>query len=287
MSEVYICTGAFQSNVLSEILSIATKEDIRYIELSSGIQDESDVVEAIQKAQNLNYLVHNYFPPERTGLVINLASADKIIRTRSVNFAKHAINLCSQIGSRYYSIHSGFCVDPSAKDLGSAQKHLRRTPLSEAKDNFRRSLIELSAYAKPRDIKICIENNNLEKQNLIDGRNLIDLMVSPADYREFVSIDALQDIEFLIDLGHLKVSSHSLQFDPYDLIEAASDRISMFHISDNNGEKDTNGAIDDKYWATGVLSEFNDKLFILEVYDINREKMAEQVTLLEEMKARS
>ena len=98
-------------------------------------------------------MLHNYFPPEKTGLVINLASNNKIIRKKSIEFIKNNIDLSLKLNSPIYSFHSGFCIDPIKKDLGQIQNKYKFIDKKIAIKNFHDSLFELLQYSKSKDIK--------------------------------------------------------------------------------------------------------------------------------------
>ena len=66
------------------------------------------------------------------------------------------------------------------------------------------------------------------------------------DYREInhVMNNTPKNVNFLIDVAHLKVSSQVSGFDKYKVLEKCDKWIKAYHISDNDGEEDTNGEED-------------------------------------------
>ena len=50
--------------------------------------------------------------------MLNLASVDQEISNLSLNHVYNSIELCSQLGSKYYSFHAGFLCDLNVSELG-------------------------------------------------------------------------------------------------------------------------------------------------------------------------
>ena len=279
---IWVSTGAFKTNNLSEILAIAHVNGIYNIELSSSISLESYNEDALFNApEKMRFLVHNYFPPEPSNLVINLASDDVNIRSKTLSFCKGTIDLCRLLGSGIYSVHSGFCFDPKQEQLGEFQLDIPRQSKPSAKRKFWESLRELMEYATIQDVILCIENNVVPIWNLVKGKNEIDLMSSLGDYKEFSKIDELKSIRFLVDFGHLKVSANSENFDPFQFVETIADRTEVFHLSDNDGSKDENRAFDKTAWFFPILGNFSDKIFVIEAYNLEIEEIHRCSELIE------
>lgn len=282
---VFICTGAFKDKKIDDKIKIAKQIGIDNIELSSGVKLENDFLSILKNLpKDMNFLIHNYFPPEQNGLVINLASINEKNRKDSIEFCKNSIDLCSIVGSKYYSVHSGFCIDPNPEDLGKSQIHLKRTPKKEAENIFFESLKELLEYAKEKNIELCIENNVIESQNLIDGKNEIDLMANIEDYKKFILQKELEDISFLIDLGHLSVSSKSEKFSIDEFMDVVIPRVKMFHISDNNCFIDENKTVSKGYWAEDILRKNKEHIFVLEAYNLSPDEIVATKKYLDSLK---
>ena len=69
------------------------------IELSGGTEYydnfENDLIN-LKKEFDLNYLIHNYFPPPLEHFVLNLASTDKDIYEKSLSHYKRAIQFLAE-----------------------------------------------------------------------------------------------------------------------------------------------------------------------------------------------
>jgi len=264
--KIFISTGAFESKNLNEIIDISLKENFYNIELSSGFHFSNDMENILNNLPlSMNFLVHNYFPPEKSNMVLNLASDNDSIRNKSIMFCKKSIDLCVKIKSPIYSVHSGFCNDPQPRQLGQLQTALSCIDKEKALHNFYDSLEELQKYALLNNIILCIENNVIEKRNMPSGKNCTDLMTSFDDYNLFIKEKRLNNIKFLIDLGHLNVSAQTENFSKDAFLDLVASRTSVIHISDNNGELDQHKPFNETSWCFKNISKFNNVYKVIEI----------------------
>ena len=264
--KIFISSNAFETKNFIEILDICLKEKFYNIELSSGINYSSDINNIINNLPpSMIFLIHNYFPPEKNSLVLNLASDSNDIRTKSIAFCKKSIDLCVKIKSPIYSVHSGFCNDPEPEQLGNLQTMLSCFDKEKAIKNFYESLEELEKYASANDIILCIENNVIEKRNMPSGKNCTDLMTSFDDFHSFMKEKHLDNIKFLIDLGHLNVSAKTENFDKDEFLDLVASRTSIIHISDNNEELDQHKPFNTNSWCFKSISKFKDAYKVIEI----------------------
>ena len=73
------------------------------------------------------------------------------------------------------------------------------------------------------------------------------LMVDP-DECAYVMENTSQNVNMLLDVAHLKVSSSSLQFNPQHMFKFCDQFINGYHLSDNNGLSDTNESFLEDAW---------------------------------------
>ena len=57
-----------------------------------------------------------------------------------------------------------------------------------------------------------------------------------------------ENLFFLVDVAHLKVSANTLNFNPREYLEIFKDKIGGYHLSDNNGLVDSNKEISKSSW---------------------------------------
>ena len=87
-----------------------------------------------------------------------------------------------------------------------------------------------------------------------------------------------ENLFFLVDVAHLKVSANTLNFDAREYLEIFKDKIGGYHLSDNNGLVDSNKEISKSSWFWPHLR--NDlNYYTLEVYDQNPKVLFSQLEL--------
>ena len=65
----------------------------------------------LKKKYQLNFLIHNYFPPQPNDFHLNLASGNSDLKEKTLNIIEQAISLSKKLGNDLYSLHSGFKND--------------------------------------------------------------------------------------------------------------------------------------------------------------------------------
>ena len=285
MHEIYVSTGAFKSKNLRDILELAKNAKLHYIELAPGLKHDEDTSYLIKNnADVFSFLVHNYFPAPKEDFTLNLASTNSSVINRSMDMCKGNIKICYSLGIPYYSIHCGFCFDTDGEHLGkSSQVSLECVPVEVAKDVFINNLKELCDYAKQYDIKITIENNVLagfasDKKNIMLG-------VTSEDIKEILERCSRSNLQLLLDLGHAKVSSKSLNFNLLQMVDDLKEYIMEVHISDNDGINDLNLPIkQDSYDLLKCLELLKNKVWTIEAYNLEIKEIEEQIALLSKSK---
>lgn len=282
---VYVSTGAFQTRDLHEILKICSENGISHIELSANLCcDQSILSELIHfvELRQFKFLVHNYFPSPEVPFVLNLASVDSSMIERNRIFCKDAIRLCAKLKSPYYSVHAGYCFNALVEHLGDDLSGLKPVQMEEAKAIFIESMKIIADYAKLYNITVLIENNVLSSNNLVEGENKLLLGVNADDLIHILHRVERENIGLLLDVGHLYVSSKSLEFSIEKFIDACKPFIKCIHFSENDGRKDTNNIIKKDSWLWKPLKKIiTDKLvFVLEAYNLPIKVIQQQISLI-------
>ena len=275
---IYISTGGFSRQTALETVKKFLELDIRAIELSGGLYEESQIRDLKNLSKELKFQVHNYFPPPSTPFVFNLASLDKEISQRSYNHALNSMEVSASLGGTCYSFHAGFLLDLKVAELGKKVKKRKLNDRKESFSMFIDNVIKLSEKAEKLGLTILLENNVLSKSNFneFEGNSL--LMV---DSEECVDIMKLtpNNVQLLIDVAHLKVSSLSLGFDPVIFLERCNPWIYAYHLSDNEGTSDTNDIITNTSWFWPYLKT-NLEYYTIEVYSEDLFLLKSQIDLL-------
>jgi sugar phosphate isomerase/epimerase len=273
-NSVFVSTGQFPVTTTVAIETLI-EAGVRAIELSGGTWT-ADLNREVSKYRNeVSLQVHNYFPPQESEFVFNLASPDWEVTGRTLECMKRSIELSSALGAQRYSVHAGFLIDPPVSFLGASWSALPRTPLSQAEEIFIKSIELLAAYAEAYNIDLLVENNVLTKGTMEQCGADVLLMASPEQIVR--GLEALpESVELLMDVAHLHVTAHTLGIDPVEALRDTSMRVGGFHLSDNDGSRDSNEPISEDSWFWGLLSQ-SAKFATLEVRPVPNIDWVQQI----------
>jgi len=282
-AKVFVSTGAFGRMTVEEIIEAAASAGISQIELASGTRHDSGegLALTLEAARNNGYvfLVHNYFPVPAEPFVLNLASGDPKTLERSIRHVMSAVELAAAIGSPFYSVHCGFCVDPAPDELGKAL-HGRAIPLEQALDTFVDSVLQLSRYAQEQGVDLFLENNVLSKVNA--GRVQL-LGVTPDDIELVLQRIDRPNVGLLLDVAHLKVSAKTIGFDLKTAAARLAPLVRCCHLSENDGNADTNEPVsaDAWFWEPILANVTQQPVWVLEAYDLPLHVIRDQLDIIE------
>lgn len=233
-----VSTGTFErEKTLAERLSYLDELGVTGVELSGG-QFQSNWLDDLRNFRFNRWALHNFFPPPDRPFVFNLASSDEDLRQTSINFAKAAIDICSDHGVPYWSFHAGFALDPSPEDLGKDVLSGRNFQGVESmKSNFLASSDKILSYASERKVSLLVENNVLTSgtSSALGSQSLLAVDVEGA--KSIVDYFGGQ-LRFLLDTGHLKVSCETLGLDFDSELGHGLEVASGVHLHDNDGVLD-------------------------------------------------
>ena len=274
---IYVSTGGFSGSTgYNSAVSLA-ESGLKNIELSGGAYDEDYLCNISSISNNVNFQIHNYFPPPKSPFVLNFASVDDSVTKLSMLHGKNAIELASSMGCKYCSFHAGFLVDPKMNELGQKFSLEGMVKRIHAKELFLERINQLAEIANKKDIKILIENNVLSQNNrsqnpflMVDHEECLEIIHNTAD-----------NVGMLVDLAHLKVSSLTLGFCKYEFLETTKEYTFAYHLSDNDGLTDSNQPVREDSWFWNYLRKDLD-YYSLEVYCVSNEILREQVDITEE-----
>jgi sugar phosphate isomerase/epimerase len=278
---IYVSTGGVPNRTAYETACEFFDSNIFNCELSGGLFQENIKESLINLKSKGNIQLHNYFPPPKIPLVMNLASKDSNVVQATINHIENAIKLSHEIGNNIYSFHAGYLVDPKVDELGRRVQKQLLSNRKEALHNFIDNVNNLALYAKKLNITLLIENNVLSHNNYkCFGKNPF-LMVDQKEC-EYVMRNTMDNVFLLIDVAHLKVSANSLNFDKLEFLKKVSPWVRAYHLSENNGLADTNESVRETSWFWPYISK-NLDYYSLEIYGKNSEQLADQVKLTKYM----
>jgi sugar phosphate isomerase/epimerase len=290
--EAYISTGAFPFNELPAIIEFSVNHGIDRIELSSGVAYDPNLLDQVRATNQMQllYLVHNYFPPPEQPFVLNLASSDPKIQKLSFDLCREAIDLSSELGAPFYSVHSGFAFDMLPDLLGkpAAQRHIPKSsyiPYSEAYDVFKENIIGLAKHARSKGVRLLIENNVVSPTYMTEHNDKTLLMVSADEITQLITDVDDSALGVLVDVGHVNVTAHALGFRREAFVEALAPHIGAFHLSDNDGQTDQNLPFSEDTWFCPLLTDFPHVPVVIEAYNLTWRQIQEQFQVLDVLKA--
>jgi len=276
---IFISTGGFNKKKGTDSYKYLKSKGFKNIEFSGGkfIKNFNKKI----KFYKDNTQIHNYFPPPKKPFVLNLSSKNKTISSRSIKFVKKNIINSKKIGSKFYSFHAGFRIDPNFKDLGKQINRGMLITKKEALNIFYKRVIELSKFAKKYGIKLFIENNVISKKNLKKFKTNPFLLTTPNEIISFFNklSKKSNNIGLLLDVAHLKVSSKTLKFDLQKAHSSLKKYINAYHLSDNNGITDSNKKFSKNAWFWKHFKKKTDFITI-EVYNVSGKEYADLLEIV-------
>ena len=276
--KIFVSTCAYSKLDFYNAAEKLLADGFDYIEVSSGPLHEDWEDKLNELAQKAQIMLHNYFPPPPTPFVLNIASCDSNLRKKSILFFEKVIDINATINSTYCGIHAGFRIDPNPKELGDVILKKTIYGKEEAINNFIEGIRHLSRKAKEKGQRILIENNVLSKANFTThGVNPL-LGVDPEEI-VYILDKIGPDVGLLMDVGHLKVSGETLNFDYANALRELNKYIVGYHISENNGEVDQHRPLTPKSWFLDLLDRSKD-FCTLELNNVSRENLKKSMEIL-------
>ena len=249
-------------------------------EFSSGMPYKENMAQTFLSAKTKKKFAHNYFPAPEVPFVLNLASANKEIRKKSIAHCVQGLQLSEKAGAPFFSAHAGFCIDPDPNELG---QQLSRSKTIDRKLHytiFIDSIHELLKQSSATGLSFLIENNVLAKMNQYeDGTNPL-LCVESDECKQLIQDVNNKRIGLLLDTAHTKVSAKTLGFDALVFFKELQQHTQCIHHSDNEGDFDNNQSIKEDYWFLPLMKNYANCLHVLEVKKITEEEIREQISIL-------
>lgn len=281
----YLSSGAFESQSLAEIAHECEALEAG-LELTSSFAPRPGLIEEVEALEfRTPLLIHNYFPPPLEPFVLNLAATDPGIRRATLAHCAGAIDLCARKGVPFYSVHAGFAMNLHPAHLGRPEIQAAlgddcAIPPEEAERAFVSAVREVATLAEARGLRLLLENNVITPVQVQAGKGGTLLMTSPEDCARMLRGIDHPSVGLLLDTGHAKVSANALEFEPDDFFVTCGAFIEALHLSDNDGQRDTNGPLRADSWFAPHLRAWGHLSVVIEVYRLTQAQRKEQLTLL-------
>ncbi|MCH8012536.1 MAG: TIM barrel protein [Candidatus Marinimicrobia bacterium] len=267
---------------LFESLNLCKEYNINSVEIGSNHCFEDNYL--YLGNYHFDFLVHNYFPIPKDSFVLNIASFNKKIRTKSINHIKSAIDFCENIGAKLYTFHPGFLTDPLGSNLSKAnydfqwdENQLAKANYTNTKSLMYNALDDIINYATSKPVRIAIETEgSVYKKDYL-------LMQRPEEYKEFLDKYSPMDIEINLNIGHLNLAANTFNFKKKDFVNLIQDYIVAMELSHNDGIEDQHLPLQSNEWYWPLICDprFNHVYKILEFRNTGIVEIVENIKLFQ------
>ena len=263
-----------KSNIL-DYLETFKINNITNIELGSNHIFDEKIFE--YDFSEFDILVHNHFPPSVDGLLVNIASNDEQIRTKSIRHIYNSILFSKKNNSKLYTFHPGFNEDPI-----SVNKNLKNYDFiwkSKKIENnneyiFFKSLEKIISFAKKNNQKIALETEgSINHSDKLLMQNLVDI-------NNFKKNFSSEDIKINLNIGHLNLAQKKFKFSYDDFFNELRDYIVAFEISHNYGLNDDHLPVIEHEWYWELINNSNNFLKILEYRNLTFDQILSSIKLV-------
>ena len=281
---IYVSSSCVRNDKITESVIELAEAGFNNIELSGGTHyyDHSSLVNdllVLKERYNLNYLLHNYFPPPESDFVLNLASLDKEINQKSLSHVLSSIEMSVSLGAKYYGFHAGFFLDIGTNEIGKKITTKPYEDKTEAESSFYKNFKTIKAFAENSKIEIFVENNVYSTSNYGQFGNTNPLMLMNKE--DYHSMKKEIDFNLLLDVAHLKVSCNTLEKDFEAELTFLNKQSKYIHISDNDSLEDSNRYVKKESSLFEQLQaiDLKNKVITLEIYE-SIDKIKETYSLI-------
>ncbi len=212
-------------------LEMLSESKVNGVELGSTHYYSKSFKETVLNFPDTRFMVHNYCPPAKDSLVLNIASADPDIVRASIDHIKGCLDFSSDIGARLYTLHPGFTVDPagpgnSLQNYDFIFSQSRHEP-SSAMDRMSKSLDEIIVYARAAGVPVAIETEG-------SCRHPDKLLMQRPEEFESLKSRFGQDLGINLNIAHTLLASKSFGFSVSTFIQAFNSMIKAAELSHCN-----------------------------------------------------
>lgn len=269
---IYISTSCVKNETIPESVEELALVGFKNLELSGGTTyyNHKTIISDLLKLKekyNLNYLLHNYFPPPKKDFVLNLASLNEEINELSLSHVMDSIDMSVALGAKDFGFHAGFFLDIGTSEIGKKITTDAYKNKEEAEDLFYKNYRKVKEYAIEKGVAVYIENNVYSASNFEKYGNENPLMLMTEE--DYLKMGKNIDFNLLLDVAHLKVSCNTLNKDFTKELINLSNNSNYIHISDNNSLEDSNKYVNKESVLFEQLHgiDLKNKIITLEIYE--------------------
>ena len=282
---IYISSACLAYDKIKDTVDELARNGFRNIELSGGTkyyQGYGEDLFELREKYNLNYLLHNYFPPPKHDFILNLASLNNEIYQKTLEHYEEALSFSRKLGAKRFAFHAGYFIDFNIEEVGNA---ITLTELYN-KEKALSKFCEGYNYLKENTtaVELYIENNVLSHTNASTFEGQSPFMLT--DYKGYEELTNYIDFKLLLDVAHLNVSVNSRNIGFKKQLDKMISISDYIHLSDNDGYHDQNMCFSDDSIILDSLKKYNftNKTVTIETYgsisDIKSSLLVLQKSLL-------
>ncbi len=251
--------------------------DIDGVELGSTHVWESGLAAIVTQASRHSLIIHNYCPPARNDLVVNLASLDGDIRGASLAHALSCLDFACDVGAPLYTVHPGAVADATAttgKDSTGTYDFAfaASSPRTEALKRSIDALAVLCEEARRRGIVLAMETEG--------SRTKPDVLLFDRPDEVARLMEALPGLQFNVNLAHsmLAAAEHGYEFDV--MLDVLAGRIVAAEISDHDGFRDRHQPLKPDSPVLDWVDRLPDVPLIMEFRDASTDDLVKSAEIL-------
>ena len=113
---IYVSTGGFRGRTADDVVEELLSRGIDCVELSGGSHSATLLEDLKAFTTDVQFQIHNYFPPPENPFVLNLGSLNPEVGAQSFAHVERALQWCQILGANRYSFHAGFLIDPRSEE---------------------------------------------------------------------------------------------------------------------------------------------------------------------------
>jgi len=284
---IYVSSACSKQKSISLAVKELADHGFKNIELSGGTQYddhyETQLLE-LKEAYDLNYLIHNYFPPPQIPFILNLASLDNSIFQKSLDHLRTALDLTRSFGENKFGFHAGFFVDRPVGEIG---RKFGKSDLYDQEKAINRFVDGVGCLQNEfKGIELYIENNCYSASNYqVYGSNPPFMLL---DFQDYQSLKGEIEFKLLLDIGHLLVTANTCHLDFDREFQGMFENSDYIHISDNDALHDQNLGLTEESRLLQMLNrcDWKQKTISLEIYE-GWDALKETYSIVSDLKRRN
>ncbi|MEO5373708.1 MAG: sugar phosphate isomerase/epimerase [Alphaproteobacteria bacterium] len=264
---------------MGDALALLEGLDVDGVELGSTHVWREDFPDVVRRGWRGPLLCHNYFPPAREDMIINLASTDAGVRRASVRHARECLAFAAEVGASLYTVHPGFLAEPmeKAKAAGDKGFDFRFAAVGAGQDEafaaMVESLADLVDVARLLGVGLAVETQG---SRTTPG---VSVAERPADYERLLA-EFPEDLLLTFNLAHTVLAAAEHGFSAEDFVARFKHRFAAVELSHNDGFRDQHRPLTGDSFVLPWLKRLGDVPLILEFRDAVQADLAESIALV-------